>query len=82
MLCAVAAFSDWHSQGKHRTVHSTDPYLKLGGQVLCDFMSNSTVSGVDVNHSNTATTTTTGCFALLKSVTSLHAVHRQRIIKL
>lgn len=31
MLCAVAAFSDWHSQGKHQTVHNTDPYLKLGG---------------------------------------------------
>lgn len=82
MLCAVAALSDWHSQGKHQTVHSTDPYLKLGGQVLCDFMSNSTVSGVEVGHSNTATTTTTGCLALLKSVTSLHTVHRQGIIKL
>lgn len=40
MLCAVAAFSDWHSQGKHQTVHNSDPYLKLGGQVLCYFMSN------------------------------------------
>lgn len=50
MLCAVAAFSDWHSQGKHQTMYNTDPYLKLGGQVLCYFVSNSTVSVVNVNH--------------------------------
>lgn len=65
MLCAAAAFPAWHSQGKHQTVHDTDPYSKLGGQVLRYFTSNSTVSGIDVNYSNAATTTT-GCLVLPK----------------
>lgn len=81
MLCAVAAFSDWHSQRKHQAVHNTDPCLRLGRQVLCYFMSNSTVSGADINHSNTATTTT-GCLVLQKCVTLFYTIHIQCIIKL